>query len=596
MWHSRIFRHLYLLSAVLILASTAILGFALVGRLERHSLEQIEAGLRARTILVREAVKGLAGKELQKQVEVMGTEIDTRITLIAADGTVLADSQEDPFHLDNHGGPPEVISVHAASTGSVGRFSDTLGLPMMYVALRVDDPHNNVAFVRTAVRLNRVETELAWYRRFVWSAAFLMAGITLVLELWPARRISRRLQELTRGAESIASGGYGHKVYAVGNDEIACLGRAFNSMSEHLEEQFTQLAEDRRQLRMILSGMVEGVVALNAEQRILFANDRAAQLLGFQGRSVVGRQLWEVARRTGLKEVVQQALDDPQPMQRELSWNGAATQRVTVHAARMEGPPPRGAVLVLHDTTELRRLERMRQDFVANVSHELKTPLSIIKACIETLLDGAVEDPLHRGPFLQQIADQGDRLHLLILDLLSLARIEAGTELFELQAVTPAPLVAACLERHRTRAETKRQLLETRPPSRDSSSSANKHTGDAAWADPEAVQEILDNLVDNALKYTPEGGKIRVGWYMENGEICLQVEDSGIGIPEQDLPRIFERFYRVDKARSREMGGTGLGLSIVKHLAQAMHGNVSVTSELGKGTTFTVRLPGAPVS
>jgi two-component system phosphate regulon sensor histidine kinase PhoR len=251
---------------------------------------------------------------------------------------------------------------------------------------------------------------------------------------------------------------------------------------------------------------------------------------------------------------------------------------------------------VLHDTTEVRRLERLRQDFVANVSHELKTPLSVIKACIETLLDGAADDPQHRGPFLRQIADQSDRLHSLILDLLSLARIEAGTELFQLEAVQLAPLVAACLERHRTRAESKKQILEPLAFAVHEHSKPGAQNSEAAWADAEAVQEILDNLVDNALKYTPEGGRIRVGWHLDNGEICLQVQDSGIGIPEQDLPRIFERFYRVDKARSREMGGTGLGLSIVKHLAQAMHGNVGVTSEVGKGTTFSVRLPRAPVA
>jgi two-component system phosphate regulon sensor histidine kinase PhoR len=247
----------------------------------------------------------------------------------------------------------------------------------------------------------------------------------------------------------------------------------------------------------------------------------------------------------------------------------------------------------------------MRQDFVANVSHELKTPLSVIKACVETLVEGAAEDPQHRATFLRQIADQSDRLHALILDLLSLARIEGGTEILQFQEVALAPLVAACLERHRTRAEAKKQTLEavnseqrTEGSKGDTSLLATAHCPllTAAWADEEAVQEILENLVDNAVKYTPEGGSIRVHCFAEDGQVCLQVEDSGIGIPEQDLPRIFERFYRVDKARSRELGGTGLGLSIVKHLAQAMHGSVGVSSQVGKGTTFTVRLPGAAVA
>jgi two-component system phosphate regulon sensor histidine kinase PhoR len=596
MWNSRIFWRLFLASGTLIIAAIGTLGFVIVSRVERHSIEEIDETLKSRAILVREVQQGRPVFQLQERIKTLGQKISTRITLIAADGKVLADSHEDPERMGDHRSRAEVESALAGEFGTAERISATLGVPMKYMALRVDDKASPVAFVRVAIRLDGVFGRLAWYRRVVWSTALLTAAAALALDFWFALRLSRRLGDLKDSAEQIAVGGYGHKVYAVGNDEIASLGSAFNSMSEHLAEQFTQLAEDRQQLRMILSGMVEGVVALDPEQRVLFANERAAQLLGFLGRSAVGRPIWEVARRTGLKEVVLQALEGPEPSRKELSWNGAATQRVTVHAARLEGPPPRGAVLVLHDTTELRRLERLRQDFVANVSHELKTPLSIIKACIETLLDGAVEDSEHRGPFLQQIADQSDRLHALILDLLSLARIEAGTEIFEFEAVSLAPLVAACLERYRARAEAKRQLLETTPPPQLEKSAANGQYTEAAWADSEAVQEILDNLVDNALKYTPEGGKIGVGWFSDNGEMCLQVKDSGIGIPEQDLPRIFERFYRVDKARSREMGGTGLGLSIVKHLAQAMHGNVGVTSEVGKGTTFTVRLPRAPVA
>ncbi|MGL4551951.1 MAG: sensor histidine kinase, partial [Gemmataceae bacterium] len=229
---------------------------------------------------------------------------------------------------------------------------------------------------------------------------------------------------------------------------------------------------------------------------------------------------------------------------------------------------------------ELRRLERLRQDFVANVSHELKTPLSVIKVCVETLQDGAADDPAHRDRFLDQIARQGDRLHALILDLLSLARIESGEELFDLTTVPLVPLAAACVERHRPRAEARRQELRL------------EAGGDpVVWADEEAADTVLENLLDNALKYTPEGGVIRVRVTAEGGAGRLEVIDTGIGIPEVDLPRIFERFYRVDRARSRELGGTGLGLSIVKHLAQALRGTVRATSEVGVGTTFAVTFP-----
>jgi two-component system phosphate regulon sensor histidine kinase PhoR len=236
---------------------------------------------------------------------------------------------------------------------------------------------------------------------------------------------------------------------------------------------------------------------------------------------------------------------------------------------------------VLHDTSELRRLERVRQEFVANVSHELKTPLAVIKANVETLLDGAIDDVDHRGTFLQRIAEQADHLIALIMDLLSLARIEAGTETHVFQNVDVADVVAACLERRRTLAEGKRQNLETVPPEQPV----------CVWADEEAVLQILDNLVDNSIKYTPEGGHIRVRWWIEEEWALVEVRDNGVGIPRHELPRIFERFYRVDKARSRELGGTGLGLSIVKHLVQAMQGGIRADSEVGQGSTFTVRLP-----
>jgi two-component system, OmpR family, phosphate regulon sensor histidine kinase PhoR len=421
-----------------------------------------------------------------------------------------------------------------------------------------------------------------------------LAGLTggggfgvLLLSLWLSRRISQPLEELMHAAEHIGVGNRRPRVLLDASGEVATLGQTFNDMSERLATRIARLEEDRQQLRTILSGMVEGVVALDAGQRILYANDRAMDLLELQMQSPVGRRLWEVVRQRGLLDVVQRALERPEPLQEEINWTGATPRSLTLHAARLPGEPSRGAVLVLHDTSELRRLERLRQEFVANVSHELKTPLSVIKACVETLQLGAVDDVQHRGTFLERIAEQSDRLHALILDLLSLARIESGAELFEFGAVPIAPVVEGCLERHRTRAEGRRQTLCV---ATNGQAAEDEHE---VWADEEAFGQILDNLIDNAVKYTPEGGEIRVGWRTDGDSVCLEVADNGIGIPEHDLPRIFERFYRVDKARSREMGGTGLGLSIVKHLVQSLHGSIRATSRVGEGSTFTIRLPRA---
>jgi two-component system phosphate regulon sensor histidine kinase PhoR len=302
-------------------------------------------------------------------------------------------------------------------------------------------------------------------------------------------------------------------------------------------------------------------------------------------------------RQRSLQEVVQRALGDPSFHRQELTWHGPGPRSLAVQVGRFPGSPPRGIVLVFHDTSDLRRLERLRQEFVANVSHELKTPLSVITACVETLIDGAVDDQENRGRFLERIAEQAERLHNLILDLLSLARIESETEAFAMQAVSLEKVVGACLERHRTLADAKNQQLEAQPPAADAAHPSPVQASSVqAWADDEAIRQILDNLVDNALKYTPTGGTVRVRWGREGDHVFLQVEDTGIGISEAELPRIFERFYRVDKARSRELGGTGLGLSIVKHLAQAMQGSVSAKSKVGEGTTFTVRFAAWPGS
>jgi two-component system phosphate regulon sensor histidine kinase PhoR len=591
MWRSWMFWRLFALYAGVSLGAIALLGIVVEFQVERYLEQQVEEILQTRAILVEEAVRGRPIEprgDLQARTVALAREIATRITLLDRDGVVLADSDEDPAQMENHAGRPEVQAARAGRFGSASRFSTTVNQWMLYLALRADGAGPGVAFVRVALPLTRVQAQVTALRRLVLTAAGLTGLAILALSFYGARSVGRPLREIARGAERLAGGEYGHKVYALGRDDIGQLGRAFNHMSDRLKAQFVQLEEDRQQLRTILSGMVEGVIALDAEQRVLFANDRAAQLLEFPPRAGAGRKLWEVVRNRALQQVVRHALAGAEPVREELNWD-RPDRRLTVHAARLPGQPPRGAVLVLHDTTELRRLERLRQDFVANVSHELKTPLSVIKACVETLLDGAQEDAQHRGGFLQQIDDQAERLHALILDLLSLARIESGDEAFEMQAVDLDAVVAACLERQRRRAEGKKQTLEA-VPAADGSGSG---TPVCAWADEEAVSQIVENLVDNAVKYTPEGGRIWVRWGAEDGQVRLEVEDTGIGIPQQDLPRIFERFYRVDKARSRELGGTGLGLSIVKHLVQAMHGSVTAASRLGHGTTFTVRLPRA---
>lgn len=420
-----------------------------------------------------------------------------------------------------------------------------------------------------------------------WSASevlliMFVAGLLAVGPAWVvARFFIRPIREMQLAAERIAGGDLGERIHGGSWHECQELAQSFNELSRRLVVQIDHLDAERQHLRAILGGMVEGVVGVGPGQRVLFANDAAGRMLDFDPAAAIGRPLYEATRQPSIQTVLDRALKSGKLEREELEFKKPVSRHLSVHVAPLAEYGMPGAVLVLNDTTELRRLEQIRQEFVANVSHELKTPLAVMKACVETLQDGAVEDAEARGPFLQQIAEGANRLHALILDLLSLARIESGEEVFEFTSVRVNEVVTACLERHRPRAEATGMTLEAVPPPESTD----------VWADEEALGEILDNLVDNAVKYTQAGGTVRIGWSAHDGFVDLTVEDNGPGIPERDLNRIFERFYRVDKARSRELGGTGLGLSIVKHLAQALHGSVNASSRLGAGTRFTVRLP-----
>ncbi|HEY2787431.1 MAG TPA: ATP-binding protein [Fimbriiglobus sp.] len=471
------FWRLSLAYTLLLLAAVGMLDLIVLGRVERVNVERVEADLRVKAMLVKEMVRGVDPRTLQSRVAALRTDTGMRVTLLADDGIVLADTDEEPHQMENHALRPEVLQARSEGFGSSIRRSTTVHQTLMYVALRTQDLRD-IAFVRVAVPLEDVRHQLAGLRTVTGSAALLTGIAATALAFWVARRFTKSLHELAAATERIAAGEFGRTVATRDSGEVGTLARAFNQMSVQLAAQFSRLEDDRLQLK---------------------------------------------------------------------------------------------------------RLESIRQEFVANASHELKTPLAVIQVAVETLQDGAVDDPDTRATFLSQIAEQGHRLHALVIDLLSLARIESGQTTLEFQPVPVGAAVVACVDRHRARAEAKGISLEAIPPASGSDP--------AAWADEESIEQILDNLVDNAVKYTPAGGRVRVTWRIDGSNARIAVEDTGIGIPATDLERVFERFYRVDRARSREMGGTGLGLSIVKHLVQAMHGGIHAESQPGRGSVFTVHLP-----
>jgi two-component system, OmpR family, phosphate regulon sensor histidine kinase PhoR len=410
----------------------------------------------------------------------------------------------------------------------------------------------------------------------------LIVVVAVVSRLAARRR--RTIRELARGLSDLGEGRPARPAQPMVGGSLGKLARRFNDVSRTLETRIGELERERQQLRAVLAGMAEGVVAVDDRRRLLFANEGAIRLFGLEP-TAVGRLVAELIRSPGVREAVNVSLAGPDPYRGEVVVPARDGQELylSVHGTLLPGPPP-GAVLVFHDVTELRRVERMRQDFVANASHELKTPLAAIKAYAETLLDGALQDEEVNIDFLKRIDENTDRLNQLILDLLSLARLESGAELFRHEPLEILEVLSDCIESHRDRAEGKGLNYSFDPGPLDDKA--------LIVADEEAARQIFDNLIDNAIKYTPEGRKVQVRCRLDgDGFIAVEVADTGVGIPRDDQPRIFERFYRVDKARSRELGGTGLGLSIVKHLAQSIGGQVSVSSRLGVGSTFTVRLP-----
>jgi two-component system phosphate regulon sensor histidine kinase PhoR len=592
MWFSPLFRRLFLALALAGVAGAAAVAWIGGARLEQHLAEEMDVRLLDAAVLLEHRVEmayaaGRPEAELQAEIDAVQAETrtDMRLTVIAIDGQVLADSHEDPRRMDNHKSRAEIRQALDEGTGYARRVSPTLEIPMLYVARRAELDGQPRAVARAALPESAVLTAAAVQRRWMWSVAAVVMAVVLAAALAAAWYFGRPAAQLASYAATVASGESAPALEIHRRDELGGLAESLQSIARQLAARRDESRRQGEQSALLLESMVEGVVAVDARRHVLFANLHA------KSRDVQDRPLWEIVRHPQVEQAVNLAFDAASPQQTEFEIrgeNGRPARRLALHAGRLPGKPPQGLVIVLHDVTELRRLETLRQDFAANVSHELKTPLTAIKAYAETLLAGALHDQQHNAAFVQKIETQAGRLEQLIQDLLSLARIESGKEPLEIKRV---PLAAAIEQRAAEReaaAAAKNIRLEVVPPD-------GPATNEPVYvlADDEALREILDNLLDNAIKYTPPGGRVTIRYRREDAQALVEVEDTGIGIAPAEQERIFERFYRIDKARSREMGGTGLGLAIVKHLVQALGGSVAVASEPGRGSTFSVRLPGA---
>ncbi len=577
---------------ILLILLASLTAVMLVSRsVQQDSRSEIEQTLLGEAYLIREvalpALKGADPAALQDRVKALGRETRTRFTIIALDGQVLADSEEDPARMDPHHTRPEVLDARSRGRGTVSRYSQTLRAEMLYLALPAYDEERLLGYVRAALPLDKVEHRLASARRSILLGAGLASVLALLIGIVLARRATFPLRSMTRAAKDMAEGkSHGRVPETRGSVEMRDLAAAFNSMGEQLQERLEAIAGERNKLAAILAGMSEGVLAVDDQERILHVNDLGAELLRLEIDRDLGRPVWECSRVAEACELVGQALKENRFLRREITQVGGPRQRIIELKASPlpgEGPRPAGAVLVLNEVTELRQLEAMRRDFIANASHELKTPLTVIRGLAETLHEDPEMSGETRARFVDKLNRQVGRLAGLVSDLLSLSRLEDERGHFEMGPLDLGELAVECAMGQQGVAEDKGIDLVAEPPEGPL----------PIKGDRSALRQTLDNLLDNALKYTPEGGQVRVEALAESGHIVVIVDDTGIGIEPEDQARIFERFYRVDKARSRELGGTGLGLSIVKHTVLGHGGEISVESDPGRGSRFRLRIPQA---
>lgn len=513
-----------------------------------------------------------------------------RLTYVRADGKVLGDSDQSPEQMDNHLNRPEIASAAANGVGYVTRYSDTLKEKMLYAAIPVkNEALETTGFLRISMSLEQVGKSIRslWY--FLISGLIILFLIAGIVSYRIAKGITHPIEKMTKVAQQITNMNYQSRVPAYSNDEVGQLGQAINRMSESLQQQMARIQENERRLQGVMENMMSGIMMIDREERIMLLNPSAEYILGFSSQELLGKKYNEAKQQYEFTKLIQECIETQDSIRDEMVFYYPAERILDIHLSPIahEDEEWSGVLIVIHDITAVRRLERMRSEFVANVSHELKTPIAAVKGFAETLLAGALNDKETAVSFLQIIFDESERLNRLIGDILELSKIESKRIPMNFSPIYLPEFLERSLSVLRKEAEKKHIEL-------------SMLVDDDIYieADEDRLRQIIINLLSNGIAYTHDGGKVkvRVEPLDKNVEgdyerLRLIVSDTGMGIPKKDLPRIFERFYRVDKARSRSSGGTGLGLSIVKHLVELHKGTIRVDSEVGVGTRFTIELP-----
>ena len=549
---------------------------------------QVAEGLQARANLIKDQFlqKLEVGdfKGMDVMCKELGASSSTRITIILPDGKVVADSDENPADMENHSNRPEFKNAFEKGIGKSIRFSKTLDQSMVYLALPIREKGKVLAVVRTSVPAVAINEKLSDFNNKIILSAIIVAICAAIVTLFVSRNISQPIQQMKETAQRFALGELERRVPVPKQAELTELAQALNEMALQLQDRIHTITQQRNELKAILSSMVEGVVAVDSNGHIVNINEAAANFLSTDIEKAQGCTIGEVIRNIEFLEFVQGILSEESTSQTDIILSGREERIVRLDGATLTDSQGKksGAVIVISDMTRMRRLEDVRRDFVANVSHELRTPITSIKGFVETLMAGDIKMPQEAERFLQIVAKQSDRLNAIVEDLLSLSRLEEGSEnrkiTFEKTSIKN--VLDSVIAMSMVKAEVKDIAIEL-----DCDESIE------AKINANLLEQAMLNLVDNAIKYSEPAGRIQIKAYRTNKMIVISVRDYGCGISKVHHSRIFERFYVVDKSRSRKLGGTGLGLAIVKHIAEVHSGKVTVESTPGVGSTFFLHLP-----
>jgi two-component system, OmpR family, phosphate regulon sensor histidine kinase PhoR len=582
LWH--LFPSFLLITVVSLMAVTWYASRSL----REFFLEQTASDLESRARLFESQILRYLDPLEDKSIDLLCKDIGkgafTRFTVILPSGKVAGDSEEDPALMDTHLDRPEFIQALNNPFGMSVRYSRTLAQNMMYVGVRIIKNNRILAVVRASIPITSIEALIRNIRNEIALGGVIIALFAAILSLAISRRITRPIEEIKRTAESISHGNFQARSQVNQSDEIGSLSDAINQMAAQLRDRIDTVMQQRNEIEAMLSSMIEGVIAVDEEEHIISMNEAAAAMFSCDVATVKGRSIQEVVRNTVLHDFVKKALTSQEPVERDIVLYSDIERIISAHGTVLQGGDEHrvGALIVLNDVTRLWRLENIRRDFVANVSHEIRTPITAIKGFVETLRDGSVKDPKESKRFLGIVEKHVDRLEAIIEDLLSLSRIERGAE---------GEHIKLHVGRIRDVLITAIQVCEIKATPKNITIELSCSDELKAAINPALLEQAVVNLIDNAVKFSDEGSTILIKAAQINGQINISIHDQGCGIEKEHLPRLFERFYRIDKARSRHMGGTGLGLAIVKHIAQAHGGRVSVESTPGKGSTFSIYIP-----